>query len=203
VPRMPAGERRADFIVAAARAIARHGVAGATTRVIAAEADAPLAALHYCFGSKEELFMELVEHASQSMLQMSAVEPDLGLGPTAAAVLRKHADWLVREPELGLSTYDLYLWSLPRSRDLADRAVERTHTRLVSTLRQGLGPQEDPAAVEPLARMTVVLMDGLALQWFLHRDEERLASEVDDAARALDALTTPRARSRAVVARPR
>ncbi|MGY1746524.1 TetR family transcriptional regulator [Blastococcus sp. SYSU D00695] len=199
---MPAEERRADFIAAAARAIARHGVAGATTRVIAAEADAPLAALHYCFRSKEELFMELVDHASTSMMQMSVVEPGLGLGPTAAAVLEQHAQWLLREPELGLSTYDLYLWALPRSRELADRAVERTHTRLVTTLQRGLLPVDDPSLVRPLARMTVVLMDGLALQWFLHRDEERLAAELDDASRALDLLAMSRMPSATVDSQP-
>jgi AcrR family transcriptional regulator len=203
VPRMPADDRRADFIEAAARAIAQHGVAGATTRVIAAEADAPLGALHYCFRSKEELFTALVDHAGMSMQQTWVVEEGLGLGATAAAVVRNHADWLRREPDLGLSTYDLYLWALPRRRDLADREVERNHAWLITTLERGLRPDDDPALVASTARMTTILMDGVALQWFLHQDEERLAGELDDVARALDLLAAPRSRREAAELRPR
>jgi AcrR family transcriptional regulator len=192
VPHVPAEERRADFLAAAARAIARHGVAGATTRVIAAEAGAPLGALHYCFRSKEELFTELVDHASASMLRMLAVEAGLGLGPTAAAIVRDHSVWLEREPELALSTYDLYLWSLPRRQELAAHMEQRNHEWFVATLREGLRPEDAPDLVDPVARMLVVLMDGLALQWFLHRDPERLAAEAGDAMRALELLAASR-----------
>jgi hypothetical protein len=53
VAHLPADVRREQFIDAAVNVIARVGVDGATTGRIAEEADAPLAAPHYCFQSNE------------------------------------------------------------------------------------------------------------------------------------------------------
>jgi AcrR family transcriptional regulator len=203
VPRLSADDRKAELIDAAARAIAQHGVAGATTRVIAAEAGAPQATLHYCFGSKEDLLLELVKRATESMVKVCVVEPGLGLGPTAGAVLRKHAEWLKIDPDLALSTYDLYLWALPTRQDLADHEIKHNHELLQATLRAGLRPTDDPDIVEEIARMTFAIMDGVALQWFLHHDEDRLARDLENGARALALLASghglkgrPRVRSR-------
>jgi AcrR family transcriptional regulator len=193
MPRVSAEDRRAEFVAAAARAIAQHGVAGATTRVIASEAGAPQATLHYCFRSKEELLLQLVDHATESTVKISEVEPGLGLGATAAALVHKYAEWLVQEPDLALATHDLYLWALPRRRDLADGAAQRNRELTRATLREGLVPSDDPALVDEVARMTQAVSDGIALQWFLHHDEEMLRIDVDNGAHAVAAIATRRA----------
>jgi AcrR family transcriptional regulator len=58
---VPAAERREQLIAAAIAVIAEVGVEGATTRRIAAAADAPLATLHYCFQSKERLLLDVFD----------------------------------------------------------------------------------------------------------------------------------------------
>lgn len=62
--RVSAKDRSLQFVQAAARVIARDGAGAATTRRIAAEAEAPLAALHYCFRSKDELLEEVYRYLS-------------------------------------------------------------------------------------------------------------------------------------------
>jgi AcrR family transcriptional regulator len=61
VARVPSDVRRQQFIDAAVKVIARDGVDGATTRRIAEEAKAPLATLHYCFQTKENLLWAVFE----------------------------------------------------------------------------------------------------------------------------------------------
>ncbi|MGJ5898156.1 TetR/AcrR family transcriptional regulator [Streptomyces niveiscabiei] len=78
----------AGGIEAAAAVIARDGVAGATTRRIAAEAGLSLATLHYVFKTKDDILAgvleSLIEHADQdnSTLAAHLVTP-LGAAPPA------------------------------------------------------------------------------------------------------------------------
>jgi AcrR family transcriptional regulator len=91
--RIPASQRREEFITAVVTVVAAEGVEGATTRRIAAEAKASLAALHYCFSSKEELFYAVFERQVQ-ILQQEFWHPrkNAGLGRTAANLLRRLMD---------------------------------------------------------------------------------------------------------------
>ncbi len=79
--RVTASERRQQLIDAAFRVMTRDGVAAASTRAIAAEANAPLASFHYVFSSKEELLREVTESLVEQMLG-AAME---GLEPTSDA----------------------------------------------------------------------------------------------------------------------
>jgi AcrR family transcriptional regulator len=56
--RKSASDRREELIEAAIRVLIRDGVDAATTRAISVEAGAPLATLHYCFASRDELLDE-------------------------------------------------------------------------------------------------------------------------------------------------
>ena len=56
------GETRERLIEAAIDVFGRHGYEGATTRQIAKAAEANLAAIVYHFGSKEALYLAVVEH---------------------------------------------------------------------------------------------------------------------------------------------
>ena len=56
------GETRERLIEAAIDVFGRHGYEGATTRQIAKAANANLAAIVYHFGSKEALYLAVVEH---------------------------------------------------------------------------------------------------------------------------------------------
>src|ERR1700712_4572156 len=58
--RLAVAERRELLLEAALRVVAEHGVSGATTRAIVAEAGVSLASFHYAFTSRDELLVELV-----------------------------------------------------------------------------------------------------------------------------------------------
>ena len=60
-------ETRARLVEAAVDVIGRLGFEGASTRLIAKEADANLAAIVYHFGSKEELHLAAAEHIAMNI----------------------------------------------------------------------------------------------------------------------------------------
>src|SRR5688572_24651101 len=89
VPRIPAAQRRQDFILAAVEVIADHGIDGATTRRIAEQAQANLAMLHYRYDSKESLFADVYEYVAgkyREVIQES--DPHGSLPDTARQILR-------------------------------------------------------------------------------------------------------------------
>ena len=83
--RVSADERRRQLVAAAFRLIERDGFAGVTTRRVCAEADAPLAAFHYCFTSKQELLAELT---TPSMAALLSAQREMPLRETVEATLR-------------------------------------------------------------------------------------------------------------------
>jgi TetR/AcrR family transcriptional regulator, regulator of biofilm formation and stress response len=69
-PRPPRGEaRRAALTEAALAVIARVGPDGLTHRLVAAEANLPLAATTYWFASKEDMVRAALEHAAERDLE--------------------------------------------------------------------------------------------------------------------------------------
>lgn len=63
-------ETRRRILMGALQQFAAGGIHGASLREISRSSDVPLSALHYYFGSKENLFLEVVEHfLSQLSLQ--------------------------------------------------------------------------------------------------------------------------------------
>ena len=61
-------DRRQQLIDAAIRVLQRDGVGHVTTRAIAAEAGAPLASIHYTFGSKDEIVRAAFEQVITDLL---------------------------------------------------------------------------------------------------------------------------------------
>lgn len=59
--RMTVGERREALIEAAHQVIADHGVEGATTRRVCAQAQMPLASFHYAFESRMALLAAVID----------------------------------------------------------------------------------------------------------------------------------------------
>ncbi|MDS1116458.1 TetR family transcriptional regulator [Gordonia westfalica] len=75
---MPVEERRELLLESAFRVIARHGVDGATTRAICAEAGVTLSTFHYVFATRDELLAALVERGTEK--ELTAVGAALGEG---------------------------------------------------------------------------------------------------------------------------
>jgi AcrR family transcriptional regulator len=183
---VPVDQRRKEFVDAAVRVIARHGMSDATTRRIAEAADAPAAALHYCFRSKDELFVAVLE-AEATMLvdQVGPATSGSGLGLAAARVLRDVIAWLSINRDRALAAFDLELWALRQERSLAARGYEMHIEPLMSYLLLSCGPGDDPTVVPWVSRMINCLADGLMLQWFSFDDDEQLARDTEAACEML------------------
>jgi AcrR family transcriptional regulator len=178
--RVSADQRRQDFIEAAVRVIAEQGMKGATTRRIAEAADAPLATLHYCFHTKEQLFFAVFEYMSTSMveLQIGDVSAESDLATTAAHIVRSTMDWSLDNPNYARVQFDLILWAT-RQPGLGVRVYELFLDAFANALAAAQGPDEDPAIVRPLARLITSVLDGLSLQWVSDRDDARCRADVE------------------------
>lgn len=57
------------LLEAAKAVLRRHGYAGLSTREVAAEAGVPLSQIHYHFGSKQQMVLELFEYLNAQLLE--------------------------------------------------------------------------------------------------------------------------------------
>lgn len=120
--RISADQRRGEFIEAAARVIAREGVERATTRRIAQEAGAPLAALHYCFHNKDELLQAVQGYVSRDFASRLPPLPleARGLEATIAAHAQRVWARIEAHPEEQVATFELLLRRYRQSQDETD-----------------------------------------------------------------------------------
>ncbi len=102
--RLKGTERREQILHAATRCFAHHGYRGATTKRIASEADVAEALIYRHFGSKKDLFTEVIERTADFLIR--------GL----SLVLEQHA----QSPLSALRAFlELYQATLTRHQDLA------------------------------------------------------------------------------------
>jgi AcrR family transcriptional regulator len=166
---MPASERRRQLIEAAVRVVAREGITRASTRRIAEEAGAPLASLHYTFGTKEELLAAVVEYGveqTEQRLRERAPGPGSGLRRAVAGYLELFREWAVQDPELMASQFALVTWLLrtPNGRSEAEKIYRRYFEGLRPILREAATSTERDVDLDKLARLTVAVGDGTILQ---------------------------------------
>ncbi|MCB8913092.1 TetR/AcrR family transcriptional regulator [Rhodococcus rhodochrous] len=160
-------ERRAQLVRAAARVIAREGLSKATTRRIAEEASLNLAALHYSFRSKAELFAAVLENTeafATGPWESSNPNSSPPLEDAVAAMLCGYQQLFDGSSDVAIAQYELLLWALrtQQSDNLAAQSfrkhVDAVADRLaISALAEGI----DPVI---LADYLVGMLDGLVLQ---------------------------------------
>ncbi|MEU4695140.1 TetR family transcriptional regulator [Actinoplanes sp. NPDC023714] len=164
VVRQPSPERRArrhdperkDRIVdAAIRVIGKHGVAGTTHRLIAAEADVPLGSLTYHFTGLDDLRAQaFTKHAERMSAIYAAHFDGVGTGDELVEALTRliHGDAGAGADDWAVA-YELYLAAL---RDPALRGVTESWMR---TSRTVLEQFVDPVT----ARGVDALIEGLVM----------------------------------------
>lgn len=164
-----ADERRQQFVDAAIRVIARDGVAGATTRKIAAEAQATLALLHYCFKTKQDLLNDVFTQCTELGLERAreGVHEGMGLPAAVTTIFKNYESWTLDDPATALSQYELVVWGLRRSdaADLPRKAYQRYVQGTARLLLTGAGDVLGGDEAEVLAAHLVALVDGHTLQW--------------------------------------
>lgn len=163
--------RRDEIVDATRRVVARDGVAGTTTRKIAAEAGLPLGAVHYWFRSKDEvleaLALEHVDRIGAAGTTQTARDDVDALDAARAGLAAAMASELASPPAEQLALYELTTWAL-RSDEHAPVAA-----RLYAAIREATARACDPwlarhggaLATDPetFGAMVSALFDGLAL----------------------------------------
>ena len=201
--RSPAEERRLQFVEAAARVIAAEGLPAATTRRIAAEADAPLAALHYCFRNKDELLTEVYHFLSRDYAKSLPPIEDIERGLAHAIRLHARRIWrrMLERPHEQVTTFELLLRRFREAPAQQGDALELNRSMYAGwvsstvelfTTAAERGGQEPPENLELIARLFVSGIDGISMQHLADPDEERSWALVELLADALAAMLSSR-----------
>lgn len=199
--RMSAEDRREMLTAAAITVMTREGVARATTRAIASEAQMPLGIFHYAFASKHELLVRVIQTiARQSKGDIDAAvlaRPDVRLEDVATAGLMAYFDHVVAHPEEHMLTYELTQFALREkgfegvARDQYDYYL-RENEALLASLAE-IMQIEYVVPLPVVSRFVFSVMDGLALNWLARGDEAGAREVVDLTVRALTTMVRPRA----------
>ncbi|PRA00432.1 TetR family transcriptional regulator [Arthrobacter sp. MYb211] len=188
--RISVEDRSRQFIEAAARVIASEGIAAATTRRIATEAGAPLAALHYCFRSKDDLLDEVYNHLSRDYARDLDPIPD-SVGLDEAVDLHIHRVWrrMLNAPHEQVTTFELLLRTtrLADPEDIAasnkiNRSMYEAWVQSTSAVFRKAATSSNTvlkADVETVSRMLIASIDGINLQHLSDPDLDRSALLID------------------------
>jgi AcrR family transcriptional regulator len=186
--RKSASDRREELIEAAIRVLIRDGVDAATTRAIAVEAGAPLATLHYCFNSRDELLDEAARRITDRTVAATrdSFTGHDDLRHSIAGLLETFWKGVEQTPEAELVGYELRQYALRQKgpHNVADHQLTHyleAHKSLLGAVAAGAGI-EWTAPVDVLARYTHACLDGLSLSWLVDRDS-------DSSRQVLDLLT--------------
>jgi AcrR family transcriptional regulator len=168
--RSPAGEKAQRIIEAMRRSVAQRGAAASTFDHVAREAGVSRGLLHYYFGTKEQLLVEVVRRDSE--LRMEVLDEQLAGARTAEDVLHglvaSMGEMVEHDPEFISLLVELFALSR-RNRDIAaelEELLRRTRRHVAEVLaakeREGiLQLQADPEAI---AEVLFALGEGVALR---------------------------------------
>jgi DNA-binding transcriptional regulator YbjK len=160
-----AAGRRAAILEATVRILVRGGLAGATHRAVAREADVPLAATTYYFSSKEELLGEALATMVEdeiTRLGQRAAEMGEGLsspGDSAAAL----AEVLFPDADAALALlakFEVYLEAARRPELREPAAHWQDALADLATMTLAAGGARDP---ERLAPVVIAGIDGIII----------------------------------------
>jgi AcrR family transcriptional regulator len=171
-------ERRELIRAAAARVFAERGYAGATIAQIAHEAGVVKSVVYDHFGSKQELYVDLLQrHADELTAHVFARDA----GGSAAAQFRHRTEAFFEFVES-----DRFAWRmLFRDPPTGDATIEALHTMIHARARDAIrelfasGPASFGAAVprslanELSAQAIKAINDGLAAWWYDHPEVSR------------------------------
>ena len=175
----PLGGERAERIVdAMRRSVARRGVAGSTFDRVAREAGVSRGLLHYHFGTKEKLLVEVVRRESE--LRIAALEEQLSGATTAddfvdllATALR---ETVKNDPDYVTVLFELFTLSL-RNQEVAAELAElhrrvREHVGELLATKQAEGVLHLRAEPEAIADVLFSLADGVAVRMLTEPDRD-------------------------------
>src|SRR3954451_17284101 len=171
-----ATERRLDSekarrIVQAMRAsVGRRGVAGSTFDHVAQEAGVSRGLLHYYFGTKERLLVEVVRHDTD--VRMGRLEESLAAADSVDAIVEalvpQLKDYVGEDPASHALIYELF--SVSRRNDEVREELAELYRRVRRQVAEVLLAKQEAGVVklrgdaESVASLLFALGDGLELQ---------------------------------------
>ena len=182
MPHMPAQHRRKQLIEAATRVIADVGLEDATTRMIAAEAGAPLSSLHYTFRDKGELLSGVYEYLlERSALMLDQQVPE-GCGLTAGArglTLGFFEDALKNE-SLMAANYEIFFWSIRKQGSRhASEVYAGYRAQCAEALRRSTRSALPMATATAMAQFLMNATDGVIIEYLSERDESAALAHLE------------------------
>ncbi|KQP55970.1 hypothetical protein ASF51_12625 [Agreia sp. Leaf283] len=191
---MSAQDRRVELVAAAFRVVAARGVAAASVRAICQEAGMALASFHYAFESRDALMAELVNVVVEA--ERGAMLPPLAPGEsfrdTVRLGLERYLQHLRSDPHREKAMLELTQYALrtPALEAVASRQYERYHALAEDALATAaeLWNVTLTMPIVDVARILVVVTDGVTLSWLVTRDDEAAARALDFAADSVAGL---------------
>lgn len=164
---IPPEERREQFIAAATRVIRSEGLAKATTRRIAQEANAPLGSLHYCFRNKEELFEAVSQTLGDEGLQWAGenVRAGMGVRDATAEIMGSMARWIAATGATQVGEFEFYVWGMRSDTygDMPKRVYHKWFSRIQSLLETACADADAGIDLDALTRTILALGDGFSM----------------------------------------
>lgn len=169
-PRKLEGEKAQRIVEAMRTSVGKRGAAGSTFDVVAREAGVSRGLLHYYFGSKEQLLVEVVR--SDCDARVASLEESLAAASSAdeivGVLVQTLEAFVADEPGVQALLYEM-LSASRRSEEIRAELAElyrRWRSQLADALRekQREGVVELDAEPEAVASMLFALGDGMGLQ---------------------------------------
>jgi AcrR family transcriptional regulator len=181
-PKRLEGDKARRIIEAMRTSVATRGAAGSTFDHVAREAGVSRGLLHYYFGSKERLLVEVVRHdCEERIAAMDArIEQARDVEEIVAALVRGLEDFIEGEPGSPAVIYEL-LSASRHSDDIRAELAElyrRWRADLAAALRdkQREGVVKLEADPESVASMLFALGDGFGIQVLSDPEWDRQAA---------------------------
>jgi AcrR family transcriptional regulator len=164
------GDKQQRIVDAMRESVARRGVAGSTFDHVAQAAGVSRGLLHYYFGTKERLLVEVVRRDAE--LRLALLDAQLSGAATAddfVALLAHELERAVRtEPESITLSFELFALGRRNAEVAAELATlcasMRTHVAGLLAAKEAEGVLHLRATPEAVAEVLFSLADGLALR---------------------------------------
>jgi len=148
---------KARILAAARRAFGQYGFHGATTRIIAREADADISTLHYHWGDKSDLYQAVIFDMTEDLRgQLYRVEKKIHGRPLAERMdiaLDMMTDYLFDHPEISNLILLRYF-----SKTRAEMTWDHSVPEFAGNIARSMGLQDADGSVSAQAKMRVLAM---------------------------------------------
>jgi AcrR family transcriptional regulator len=187
-PRELTGEKAGRIVEAMRDSVAKRGIAGSTFEHVAREAGVSRGLLHYYFGTKERLLVEVVRRDSD--MRVARLDEPLGQAQTVDDLLEvlvsNLEDWIQNDPAFFVLLFDLFTAGR-RNPEIEHEIAElfnRTRLHVVEILdaKQTEGVLDMRFETPAVVGYLFAIADGVALQ--VLSDPERDHSPLIEASTA-------------------